>query len=510
MMKPAGNEKYAIDDTETLLKAETLQRLKDETLDPDNWREMRKLGHEMVDVMFDYLKNQRSRPVWTKPPAEVKKFLSQPLPQDPEGCHKPFADFVKYVLPYNKGNVHPRFWAWVEGASTPFGMLSEMLAAGMNSNVSMGDHAAVYVEHQVLNWIKEFLHFPESSSGILVSGGSMANLTGIAVGRNNFSKLDIKNEGLLSADTQLITYGSRETHSCVEKALEVLGMGSKSFRKIGVLDNYIIDIEQLERAIAEDRKRGNIPFCIIGNAGTVNTGAIDPLAQLSEIAKREGMWFHIDGAFGAYAVVVPEYKTIMKGLPLADSIAIDLHKWMSMPYEVGCVLINNPAYHKNTFFKSPEYLLPHERGIAAGPDPFNFYGVQLSRGFRALKVWLSLKEHGAKKHQRIIRQNISHCFYLEELIKQQDNLEMVTPVTLNIVCFRYRCLEADEQKLNILNKEILMTLHERGIAAPSYTFLKGHYCIRVGNVNHRSKKVDFEILVKAVVEIGNELSGSFV
>ena len=388
----------------------------EETLDPENWDEMQQLGHAMVDVMFDFLKNQRAKPVWSIPPPEVKAFLSRPLPQDPEGYQSAFMDFVKYVLPYGKGNVHPRFWAWVEGAGTPFGMLAEMLAAGMNSNLSLGDHAPIYLEHQVLDWIKEFLQFPKSASGILVSGGSVANLTGITVGRNNFSKLDIRNDGVLSANSQLITYGSRETHNSIEKALEILGMGSKSFRKIDVLDNYTIDLDQLEREIAQDIKKGNIPFCIIGNIGTVNTGAIDPLAKLSGIAKREGLWFHVDGTFGAYAAVVPEYADRIKGLWDADSLALDLHKWMSMPYEVGCVLINNKTLHKNAFTQSAEYLMRHERGIGAGPDSFNNYGIQLSRGFRALKVWLSIKEHGAKKHKRIIAQNISQCFYLEKII----------------------------------------------------------------------------------------------
>lgn len=261
----------------------------------------------------------------------------------------------------------------------------------------------------------------------------------------------------------------------------------------------------MKDAIKEDRAKGYIPFCIIGNAGTVNTGAIDPLSELADIAKQEKLWFHIDGAFGAFAAVVDEFKDQVKGMERADSLAFDLHKWMSMPYSVGCLLVRSKQLHRNAFYNIPEYLVPQERGLPAGPESFNHYSVLLSKEFNALKVWMSLKEHGSEKYRRIIRQNIAQAFYLEQLILNSSELEMVTPVSLNVVCFRYKPSELRDEELNNVNREILMRLHEKGIALPTYTNLEGKYVIRVANVNHRSKKEDFEALVTATISIGREI-----
>jgi glutamate/tyrosine decarboxylase-like PLP-dependent enzyme len=244
----------------------------------------------------------------------------------------------------------------------------------------------------------------------------------------------------------------------------------------------------------------------VGNVGTVNTGAIDPLDELLAVARENGLWWHLDGAFGALAYLVDAYKPQLRAMCQADSVAFDLHKWMYMPYEIGCVLIRDKALHRAAFGLQPSYLLSHERGLAAGPDPITNYGLELSRGFKALKAWMSLKEHGIEKYARLIRQNIAQCFYLGQLIENEPLLELLTPVTLNVVCFRYRPEQhMPDEALNALNKEILMQLHERGIAAPSYTLLQGRYAIRVANVNHRSQKADFEALTAAVVDIGQAL-----
>jgi aromatic-L-amino-acid decarboxylase len=481
----------------TLLKNE-------ESLDPENWDELKTLGHQMVDVMLDFLKNQRQYPAWKKPTEDAKSFLTEALPQKPEKQKEIFSDFVNNILPYSKGNVHPRYWAWVEGGGTPFGMLADMLASGMNPNLGIGDHAAIYVELQVLNWIKEFLGFPQQVSGILVSGGSVANFTGLTVARNSINE-EIRTKGLFEAKSRLTIYGSTETHSCIQKSIETLGLGRDSFIKIPVDKDYRIDVDILQQMISKDKKRGRNPFCIIGNAGTVNTGAIDPLNELAAIAKKEKLWFHVDGAFGAFAAVVNELKKEIDGLHQADSLALDLHKWMCMPYETGCVLIKNKELHRKAFQLDPPYLISHERGLSAGPESFGNYGLQLSRGFRALKVWMSLKEHGSEKYKRIIRQNIAQAKYLEYLIEQSDKLELMAPVSLNIVCFRFSKSELITKELNVLNGEILMTLHERGLAIPTYTFLNNKYVLRVANVNHRSRKEDFEMLVNAVTQIGDAL-----
>ena len=349
------------------------------------------------------------------------------------------------------------------------------------------------------------LNYPKSATGILVSGGSIANITALIVARNNLEGKNIRKEGIRAVDSPMVLYCSTETHSCIQKAAEVIGIGTNGVRKIAVDDDFRINIEELKRTIEIDLSEGYYPFCIIGNAGTVNTGAIDDLDSIYEICRQYNLWFHILGAFGALAKLAPEYAKELKAIEQADSVAFDLHKWMYMPYEVGCTLIKNPDAHRSAFAVIPDNLLHHERGLASGPEPINNYGMELSRGFKALKVWMSLKEHGLKKYVTLIRQNIAQAFYLEELIKERQELELLTPVTMNIVCYRYIKPGLSCDQLNTLNKEILMNLQERGIASPSYTILNGKYSIRVAITNHRSRKEDFEVLVKETIKLGEEL-----
>ena len=478
---------------------------KEESLDPENWEQLKKLGHEMVDIMMDHLRDLRNQPVWQKPSEKAKEFLDQPLPRLPQQRNEVFRDFQDHVLPYSKGNTHPKFWGWVEGSGTPFGVLADMLASGMNSNLGIGDHGAVYVEIQVLNWIKDFIGFPADASGILVSGGSMANFTCLAVARNSIPGNDLRNKGLFELPSRLMVYGSTETHSSIQKSIETLGLGNHSFVKIPVDKNFKIDMKLLKQAVEKDRQRGRIPFCVVGNAGTVNTGAIDPLGQLGAFAKKEKMWFHVDGAFGAFATVLDEMKEEIEGIIEADSLALDLHKWMCMPYEAGCVLIRDKKLHRSAFYISSPYLVAHERGLPAGPDSFGNYGMQLSKGFSALKIWMSIKEHGIEKFKRIIRQNIAQAAYLEDLIGKTAELELMAPVSMNIVCFRYKHPDLSDSELNAINREILMRLHENGIAITTFTMLGHAYTLRAAIVNHRSRKEDFEELVREVVKIGNQL-----
>jgi aromatic-L-amino-acid/L-tryptophan decarboxylase len=482
----------------------TSQAIKEQTLDPGNWDEIRGLGHRMVDDMMDYLQTVKERPVWQSVPGGILDELKQPLPASPQEPAAVYEDFIRQVLPYNCNNIHPRFWSWVQGGGTPFGMLADMLASGMNANVSIGDHAPMYVEHQVLDWCKEIFGFPSTASGILTSGGSMANITALIVARNHFNSR-IKNEGLRAVPGQLIVYGSSETHNCLAKGVEVIGVGSDNFRKVPVDQDYRIRIDALQQMIADDRKAGYIPFCVIGNAGTVNTGAIDDLAGLAAIARQEGLWYHIDGAFGAIPKLCPEFEVALAGLEAADSLTFDFHKWLYMNYEVGCVLIKDAAAHRAAFSSAVNYLVPHERGLSGGPDPFANYGMELSRGFKALKVWMLLKEHGAGRFATQVRQNLDQARYLGELISSSPELELLAEVSLNIVCYRYNPGNLDEQVLNLLNKELLMQLQEEGIAAPSYTMLKGQYAIRTAITNHRSTREDFDALVEASLRIGNDL-----
>jgi aromatic-L-amino-acid/L-tryptophan decarboxylase len=479
------------------------------TLDPENWSEMRKIGHQMIDDMMDHLEQISNQPSWRQIPLEVKQFLNNPVPQNPEDINDVYQEFKQYILPYNKGNIHPRFFAWVQGTGTPFGVLAEMLAATMNPNVAIGEHAAMYVELQVIEWCKQMMNYDPKASGILLSGASMANVTALTIARDHQLNQSVRQKGLRHIEPQMVLYCSEETHSCVQKAVELIGLGTESIRKISTDPGYKIKPDLLIAAIEEDISNGFTPFCIVGNAGTVNTGAIDPLEDLSAIAKKYKLWLHIDGAFGALAKMVPEYEAELKFIEQADSLAFDLHKWMYMPYEIACVLVRNKEAHRNSFAITPSYLEPETRGLAGGPEPFNNYGPELSRGFKSLKVWMSLKEHGLEKYKAMIRQNIAQALYMGYLIQQEDLLELLTPVTLNIVCYRYKREGLTNDTLNRMNKEILIRLQEQGIASPSSTILKGAYAIRVAITNQRSRKSDFELLTKETIRIGNELTEQF-
>lgn len=478
----------------------------EEGLDPEDWDSLRALGHRMVDDMLTYLQTVRERPVWQPVPGEVREHLRQPLPVEPQGAAQAYADFQAHVLPYPSGNIHPRFWGWVMGTGTPFGMLAEMLAAGMNPNVGGGDHVANYVETQVMDWCKAMVGYPAEASGLLVSGGSMANLVGLAVARNTCSGFDVRRQGVAAAPGRLVLYGSTEMHSSLQKAAELLGVGDEALRRIPVNADYEIDMAALEAALAADRAAGHRPFCVIGSAGTVNTGAIDDLNALADLCAREGVWFHVDGAIGAVAALAPAVRPRLAGMARADSLAFDLHKWLYVPYEAGCVLVRDAQAHRQAFSVTPQYLTHAERGLAAGDYWFSDYGLQLSRGFKALKIWLSLKEHGAARYGRLIEQNLAQAQHLAALVEAAPDLELVAPVPLNIVCWRYNPGGLDEAALNALNQELLIRLYESGVAAPSGTTLGGRYALRAAITNHRSRREDFDLLVQTVRALGAELA----
>lgn len=479
-----------------------------ETLDPTDWNAMRALAHRMVDDAIDYVATVAERPVWQPVPAEVAERLRTPAPHEPQGAEAAYADFVRDVMPYPMGNIHPRFWAWYMGNGTVLGALADFWASILNSNMGGGNHVAVLVERQVIDWMKEALHFPADASGLLVSGGSMANLIALAVARNVKAGYDVRTEGISAAQPPLVVYASTEVHSCNQKAVELLGLGTHGLHKIPVTADFRIDLPALEAAIAADRAAGKRPVCIIGSAGTVNTGAVDDLGALADLCEREGLWFHIDGAIGAIAVLASSVAGFLGGIERADSVALDLHKWLHVPFEAGCVLVRDRSAHRNTFALTPEYLEPEVRGLAGTSFWFSDYGLQLSREFRALKVWMSIKEHGLDRFGRMMDRNVAQAHYLAGLVAADARLQLLAPVTLDIVCFRHRFDRAgdiDEARRNALNKELLLRLQERGIAAPSSTVLRGQYCIRVAIANHRSSDEDFAALVAAVLAIGEEL-----
>jgi len=473
----------------------------EESLDPRDWAELRRLGHRMVDDAMDYLEHVRERPVWTPVPEAVKQALRAPLPMEGKPAEQVYDEFRRDLFPHSMGNIHPRFWGWVIGTGTGFGALADLMASTMNPNIGGGDQGPNYVEVQTLSWLKEMLGYPADASGLLVSGGSMANLVGIAVARNAKGEGDIAQDGV-GQRPRMILYASSETHNSVHKAVSLLGLGRGSLREIPVDASYRIDVAALRRAIAEDRGKGLRPFCVVGNAGTVNTGAIDPLPELADLCQEHDLWFHVDGAFGALAAIAPEVKSRVEGMERADSLAFDLHKWMYVNYEVGCALVRWPEKHRATFVSPADYLAHLTRGLPAGPIWFSEYGVQLSRGFRALKVWMSLKEHGVAKYGRLVAQNCEQAKYLERSVLKEPELEMMAPVELNIVCFRYVPQGMDDARADAVNQEILYGLQESGTAVPSSTLLRGRFAIRVCICNHRTRREDLDLLVREVLERG--------
>ena len=479
-----------------------------ETLDPENWDEMRDLAHRMVDDALDYIQSAGERPVWNPVPADVGERLKAPAPAKPSSPADVYSEFQANILPYNLHTNHPRFWAWYMGSGTVMGALADFLAAVLNPNVGGINHVAPRVEQQVIGWINDMMGFPHSASGILTSGASMANFTALTVARNTNGGYDVRREGVLAAPGPLTVYASTEIHSCNQKAIETLGLGSDGLRKVAVKDDYTIDLDALENQVAQDRKAGMVPFCVIATAGTINTGAIDDMNAIADFCAQEGLWFHVDGAIGAVAVLADNVRDQLSGIERADSIALDLHKWMHIPFEAGCVVIRNAAAHRDSFALVPEYLQREDDGggMASGNYWPSDFGLQLTRQFRALKVWMSIKEHGLERFGRMIARNVEQAHYLGALVEATPELELTGPIGLDIVCFRYNPGGLDTEALNTLNKKLLVKLQEGGVAAPSYTTLKGNYCLRAAISNHRSRFEDFDLMVAEALRIGKDLT----
>lgn len=480
--------------------------VKEETLDPENWDELRTLGHKMLDDMMDTHENSGTFPFRFPSKEDVANILT-PLSEEGDGEEATYRIFKDHILPSAFTHARPKWWALVAGTGSPYGMLTEMLASGTNLGLET-TLSSYYTHRQVIDWVKELLEYPEEAGGVLVSGGSEANFTSLAVARNAKARQDMKVKGVQGLTEKMTLYGSEEMHHCLERSVEILGLGNEALRWLPTDDECKIKIESLRKAVKEDREQGMHPFCVIGNAGTVNSGAFDDFKALREIADKEDMWLHIDGAFGVWVKLSNTHKHLADGIELADSLAVDLHKWMYMPYGIGCTLVRDKMTHYSTFVYGHEaaYLKStKELSIDTLTNPHSL-ALPLSRNFTSLKAYMLLRAYGKNKYCRLIQQNLDQINYLAELIEKTPYLEVMAPVNSNIVCFRYIKDGLSEGKLEELNRKIMGRIRMSNFGIISDTTIKGRYMLRACCVNHRSRREDFDYLVDKLKELGEELS----
>jgi aromatic-L-amino-acid decarboxylase len=477
--------------------------------------EFRKLGYQAVDMAAGYFAELPGRPVFQRmEESERQALMNMPLPIAPLSGDEILRLLAERILPHPMGNGHPRFFGWVNSPPAMLAVITEILAAAMNPSCAGGDHAAIYLEHCVVRWLMELLGFPiEGSAGLLVSGGSMASLTALAAARHGaFGRLgiDVRKQGVCSGNTKLRLYGSTQVHGCVQKAVELLGLGSDSIRWIGIDDECCVSLDELKRAIQEDRQQGWHPFCIVASAGSVQTGAIDPLDALADIASESNLWLHVDGAYGAVAILDPNSSPLFRGIERADSIALDPHKWLSVPVECGCVLVRDGALLRDAFSLVPPYIRT-EAGKGIGNLPwFAEYGFQLTRGFRALKLWVTLAHAGTSGLEHQIGRQIALARYLEQQIEAAPQLELLSQGKLSIVCFRYvpSDLAGDDDALNALNKTVMERMQAGGTAFLTNTTLAGRFFLRACILHYATTERDIDAMLEAVEDVANKVMTS--
>lgn len=471
--------------------------------------EFRKLLYQVADMTVEWHANIDRRKIFHgKSPAEVRSLFDEPLPPEPADVQSILQRVADDVFGAATFSISPRFMAYVMSGANHVGIIAELLSAALNQNCSKWhlSASATEIEQQTIRWLAEFIGYPSSTGGIFVSGGSAANLTCLAVARKVKAPFDVAREGL-RAGPPLTMYISTEGHYCIEKSLDLLGLGKNQLRKIPVNEDFIINTEELEEQIRKDKAAGYHPICIIGNGGTVNTGAVDPLGTLADIASKHDLWFHVDAAYGGPAAAATLTRDLFTGIERADSVALDAHKWLYAPFEAGCSLIQNRQALRDTFSIIPDYLrLDKEH---AERVDFMEYGFQLSRNFKALKIWMAFKVYGAEAFRSAIQDNIETMRHLGSNIDQSSDFELLAPVPLSAVCFRY-CTEAapyqqDEDYLAVLNKRLLDAAERDGRVFITGTLIRGKVALRACTVNHRIQKRDVEVLLNILRELGSRI-----
>ena len=478
-----------------------------------NKAEFQKIGYELIDTISEFFDDITKKPVTTtKSPKELQKTLgSLSLPKNGLPAKKLLTKTSKLLIDNSLFNGHPKFFGFITSSAAPIGALADLLASSVNANVGgqILSPMATEIEKQTIRWLAEFIGVSTDYGGILVSGGNMANFTAFLAARTAKAPKNIKEDGLSGTSSRLITYCSKTTHTWIDKASILFGHGTKSIRWIPTDSSNKIDIHILEEKIIDDIKNGHQPFMVVGTAGDVSTGVVDNLEAIAAICKSNDLWFHVDGAYGVPAAVIPELKELFLGIKEADSIALDPHKWLYSPLEAGCTLVKNPKHLIDTYSSHPEY---YNFSLTEEGESLNYfeYGLQNSRGFRALKVWLALQQIGSNGYKKLIKEDIELSEYFYNLAEKHPELEPITQ-NLSIATFRYipEYFEEEDEKretyLNALNEELVTVLQNGGEMFLSNAIVANKYCLRTCIVNFRTSKKDIEDCIAIIVREGRKI-----
>jgi len=474
--------------------------------------QFRAIGHALVDQIAASLDAIPRGPVTKdRTPAAVREALglNGPLPSEGTDAATLVSSTTKQLFDHSLFNAHPRFWGYITSSPAPIGILGDFLASALNPNVGGWtlSPAASEIEAQAVRWIAELVGYPTDCGGIFVSGGNMANIVCFLAARAARAGWDVRRDGIASSGRQLLVYASAETHTWIQKATDLAGLGTASIRWIPTDDRLRMDVTQLERRIDDDIAAGHVPFIVIGTAGSVSTGAVDPLIEVARVCKQRSIWFHVDGAYGAIAAAAPDAPDDLRALNLADSVAVDPHKWLYAPLEAGCSLVRDAAALRAAFSYHPAYYHFDEQGIN-----YVDYGPQNSRGFRALKVWLALRQVGAKGYRTMIADDMALSRAMAAAVASQPELELVTQA-LSIATFRF--VPADlrsrvgetsiEEYLNRLNQALLDAVQRGGEAFVSNALVRGRYVLRACIVNFHTTRDDVEAVPGIVVRLGRDI-----
>jgi glutamate/tyrosine decarboxylase-like PLP-dependent enzyme len=470
-------------------------------LPPD---ELRRLGALAVDAVANHREGLAQRRVFGKV-GDAAALFDEPLPERGMPADELIAFVRDQILSRPFGNSHPPFFGFINATADPLGTVAEYLASALNPNCWGGDHAAVHVEHRVIRWLAEGFSLPATTEGILTSGGSMANFTALAAARRAVCP-GVREDGM-PHDARLVVYASDQVHNCVDKALDLLGFGMRQLRRLPSDDRFRLRIDALRRAVEADRRAGLRPAIVVGNAGTVNTGAIDSLDELADFCRDEGLWFHADGAYGAMASLSDRLRPLFKGLERADSVAADPHKWLYVPFEAGAALVRESGRLADAFRKPAEYLVQDSESPFPGPVAFNERGPELSRGFKALKVWMGFKRHGREGYAAAIERDIALARFLADEVDRRPDFERLAEPVLSIANFRYRPESPlSEEVLGVVNRKIVNRLVGDGSFFLAPTLLKGQTSMRVAIVNFRTTEDDLVALLDEAARVGRALT----